>query len=127
MPSLLIVGKMIFVFSEVTSEWLKGFEVYLRSRGCSWNTVSTYLRTFRAVYNRAVDLQKAPYVPHLFRSVYTGTRADHKRALGDDDMKKVFTKLSCIGCTISGISGAGAIHPDVFASWYAVCRSCLFA
>ena len=94
MPSLLIVGKMIFVFSEVTSEWLKGFEVYLRSRGCSWNTVSTYLRTFRAVYNRAVDLQKAPYVPHLFRSVYTGTRADHKRALGDDDMKKVFTKLS---------------------------------
>ena len=32
--------------------------------------------------------------PHLFRSVYTGTRADHKRALGDDDMKKVFTKLS---------------------------------
>ena len=87
-------GKNDFVFSEVTSEWLKGFEVYLRSRGCSWNTVSTYLRTFRAVYNRAVDLQKAPYVPHLFRSVYTGTRADHKRALGDDDMKKVFTKLS---------------------------------
>ena len=81
-------GKNDFVFSEVTSEWLKGFEVYLRSRGCSWNTVSTYLRTFRAVYNRAVDLQKAPYVPHLFRSVYTGTRADHKRALGDDDMKR---------------------------------------
>jgi hypothetical protein len=49
-------GKKDFVFSEVTSEWLKGFEVYLRSRGCSWNTVSTYLRTFRAVYNRAVDL-----------------------------------------------------------------------
>ena len=66
MPSLLIVGKKILFFSEVTSEWLKGFEVYLRSRGCSWNTVSTYLRTFRAVYNRAVDLQKAPYVPHLF-------------------------------------------------------------
>ena len=51
-------------------------------------------RTFRAVYNRAVDLRKASYVPHLFRSVYTGTRADHKRALGDEDMKKVFAKLS---------------------------------
>ena len=81
-------GEEDLLFSEVTSEWLKGFEVYLRSRGCSWNTVSTYLRTFRAVYNRAVDLGKAPYVPHLFRSVYTGTRADHKRALCDDDMKK---------------------------------------
>ena len=87
-------GEEDLLFSEVTSEWLKGFEVYLRSRGCSWNTVSTYLRTFRAVYNRAVDLGKAPYVPHLFRSVYTGTRADHKRALCDDDMKKVFAKLS---------------------------------
>ena len=73
---------------------LKRFEIHLRQRDCSWNTVSTYLRTFRAVYNRAVDLRKAPYVPHLFRSVYTGTRADHKRALGDEDMKKVFAKLS---------------------------------
>ena len=35
----------------------------------------------------------APYVPHLFRSVYTGTRADRKRALCEEDMKKVFTKL----------------------------------
>ena len=87
-------GKEDFTFYEVSPEWLKGFEVHLRSRGCSWNTVSTYLRTFRAVYNRAVDLRKASYVPHLFRSVYTGTRADHKRALCDDDMKKVFAKLS---------------------------------
>ena len=48
-------GKEDFTFYEVSPEWLKGFEVHLRSRGCSWNTVSTYLRTFRAVYNRAVD------------------------------------------------------------------------
>lgn len=41
-------------FSELTPEWLKRFETSLRSRGCSWNTVSTYLRTLRAVYNRAV-------------------------------------------------------------------------
>ena len=87
-------GKAVFTFEEVSPEWLKGFEIHLRSRGCSWNTVSTYLRTFRAVYNRAVDLGKAPYVPHLFRSVYTGTRTDHKRALCDEDMKKVFAKLS---------------------------------
>ena len=87
-------GKEDFTFDEVNPEWLKGFEVHLRSRGCSWNTVSTYLRTFRAVYNRAVDLRKAPYIPHLFRSVYTGTRADHKRALGDEDIKRVFVKLS---------------------------------
>ena len=32
-------------------------------------------------------------MPHLFRSVYTGTRADRKRALDEEDMKKVFAKL----------------------------------
>ena len=86
-------GKGDFTFNEVTPEWIKGFEIHLRSRGCSWNTVSTYLRTFRAVYNRAVDCRGAVYVPHLFRSVYTGTRADRKRALDTEDMQKVFTKL----------------------------------
>jgi len=86
-------GKGDFLFCEVTPEWLKGFEIHLRSRGCSWNTVSTYMRTFRAVYNRAVDCGMAPYVPHLFRSVYTGTRAERKRALCGEDMRKAFTKL----------------------------------
>lgn len=90
-------GKRDFTFREVTPEWLKGFEIYLRNRGCSWNTVSTYLRTFRAVYNRAVDSRMAPYVPHLFRSVYTGTRADRKRSLSDEDMKKVFSKTLSSG------------------------------
>ena len=86
-------GEGDFSFDEVTPEWLKGFEIHLRGKGCSWNTVSTYLRTFRAVYNRAVNSRMVVYTPHLFRSVYTGTRADHKRALCDEDMKKVFTRL----------------------------------
>ena len=29
-------GKRDFAFREVTPEWLKGFEIHLRSRGCSW-------------------------------------------------------------------------------------------
>ena len=81
-------GEGDFSFDEVTPEWLKGFEIHLRGKGCSWNTVSTYLRTFRAVYNRAVNSRMVVYTPHLFRSVYTGTRADHKRALCDEDMKQ---------------------------------------
>ena len=116
-------GKEDFTFDEVNPEWLKGFEVHLRSRGCSWNTVSTYLRTFRAVYNRAVDLRKAPYIPHLFRSVYTGTRADHKRALGDEDIKRVFVKLSqTLPCSQSLRKAQ-----EFFIAWFAICRSRLFA
>ena len=96
-------GKRDFAFDEVTPEWLKGFEIHLRGRGCSWNTVSTYLRTFRAVYNRAVDGRMASYVPNLFRSVYTGTRADHKRALCDEDMKKVFAGVSSSSVVPAGM------------------------
>ena len=87
-------GKGDFTFDKVTPGWLKGFEIHLRSRGCSWNTVSTYLRTFRAVYITVQSIfEKAPYVPNLFHSVYTGTRADRKRALCEEDIKKVFAKL----------------------------------
>lgn len=82
-------------FHTITPEWLKRFEIYLRNdRECSWNTVSTYFRMLRAVYNRAVDLRKAAYVPHLFRSVYTGTRADRKRALDSNDMRKLLKNVS---------------------------------
>lgn len=94
-------GKGRVDFKEVTPEWLKRFEVSLRSRGCSWNTVSTYLRTLRAVYNRAVDCRQAVYVPHLFRSVYTGTRADRKRALDGEDMQKAFGRLSSLSSSVT--------------------------
>ena len=80
-------------FRKVTPEFLKSFEAYLRGRNCSWNTVSTYMRTLRAVYNRAVDRRIAPYVPHHFRYVYTGTRADRKRALEKEDMERLMKEL----------------------------------
>ncbi len=80
-------------FKKVTQEFLKSFESYLRRKNCSWNTVSTYMRTLRAVYNRAVDRHMAPYVPHHFRYVYTGTRADRKRALDKEDMGRLMKEL----------------------------------
>ena len=80
-------------FRKVNQEFLKSFESYLRGRNCSWNTVSTYMRTLRAVYNRAVDRHLAPYVPHHFRYVYTGTRADRKRALDKEDMERLMKEL----------------------------------
>lgn len=62
------------------------FEVCLRQRGCSWNTVATYMRTLRSVYNRAVEQGDAAYVPRLFAHVCTGACADRKRALDTGDM-----------------------------------------
>ena len=78
---------------KLNSAILKRFENHLRQRNCSWNTVSTYMRTLRAVYNRAVDRRIAPYVPHHFRYVYTGTRADKKRALEKEDMERLMKDI----------------------------------
>lgn len=80
-------------FRKVTQEFLKSFEAYLRGNNCSWNTVSTYMRTLRAVYNRAVYRRIAPYIPHHFRYVYTGTRADRKRALDKEEMEQLMKEL----------------------------------
>ena len=91
-----------FTFNEITPEWLKGFEIHLRKRKCSWNTVSTYMRILRAVYNRAVDNNEAEYIPRLFRYVYTGTRAEHQRALETGDVEKIFAGL----ILLSGVNPA---------------------
>ena len=68
---------------------LKRFENYLRKRNCSWNTVSTYIKTVRSVYHRAVDRKYIRYVPRLFEHVYTGTRADRKKALEASDISSL--------------------------------------
>ena len=91
-----------FTFNEITPEWLKGFGIHLRKRKCSWNTVSTYMRILRAVYNRAVDNNEAEYIPRLFRYVYTGTRAEHQRALETGDVEKIFAGL----ILLSGVNPA---------------------
>ncbi len=81
---------------------LKRFENYLRQRNCSWNTVSTYIKTVRSVYNRAVDRKYIRYVPRLFEHVYTGTRADRKKALEASDISSLVreTERSLQGGTL---------------------------
>lgn len=57
--------------------------------GLAWNTVSTYMRMLQAVYNRAVVRKLAAFIPHQFRDVFTGRKADHRRVLERDDMQKL--------------------------------------
>ena len=55
------------------------------------NTVSTYMRTLRSIYNKAVDDGLAEEKPRLFRHVYTGVKANTKRALDAKDMSKLLS------------------------------------
>ena len=68
---------------------LKQFETHLRTKGCSWNTVSTYMRTLRSTYNKAVDEGLVPEKSRLFRHVYTGVKANTKRALEAPEMNQL--------------------------------------
>lgn len=65
---------------------LKEYEGWLRGRKLSWNTVSTYMRTLQAVYNRIVLPGVVGYNPKLFNDVYTKVESHTKRALTNDQM-----------------------------------------
>lgn len=80
-------------FNQMDRSRLKQFESHLRNKGCAWNTVSTYMRTLRSTYNKAVDEGLAEEKPRLFRHVYTGVKANTKRALDAGDMNTSSTIL----------------------------------
>ena len=83
-------------FHQLTSEWLMKFEKRLLADQLTWNTVSTYLRTLRYVYNQAVDCDAAPYVPRLFNKVYTGVEGKVKRAVGPETIRKLMTENAAL-------------------------------
>lgn len=80
------LGKGEVHFYILTPATLKQFENYLRAKQRKWNTISTYMRTLRAIYNQAVEQRLAPYVPKLFKGVYTGVKRERKLALTAEEM-----------------------------------------
>lgn len=73
-------------FRHITRENLKRYNRYLLSRNKKLNTISTYMRMLRCIYNRGVDSGEAPYIHRLFRDVFTGVDAYHKKALPTNEL-----------------------------------------
>ncbi len=65
-------GTLNMSFRQVTKERLRRYGQYLYECGLKPNTISTYMRMLRSIYNRGVEAGSAPYVPRLFHDVYTG-------------------------------------------------------
>lgn len=78
-------------FSDITPKVLKLYEKYLIRTSHSYNTVSTYMRMLRAIYNKAVMAGLAKYVFNLFHDVFTGIDRNHKRALDESKLKIILT------------------------------------
>ena len=68
---------------------LQDFERYMLGRMLSMNTVSTYLRMLRAVYNHAARANRIKWRHGLFDTLYTGVQANTKRALTPDHMGRM--------------------------------------
>lgn len=57
----------------------------------SWNTVSTYMRTLKAIYNRLLNDKLVAYEPKLFEDVYTKVESQTKRSLTQEQAKVLMT------------------------------------
>lgn len=66
---------------------LREYQDWLRQKGLSWNTVSTYMRVLRAMYNRLFPPGMVGHDPKLFDGVYTKVESKTKRALTEEQMQ----------------------------------------
>ncbi|WP_291528903.1 tyrosine-type recombinase/integrase [Bacteroides sp. UBA939] len=76
-------------FKQLTSEWLSRFEQRLLAEQLKWNTVSTYMRMLRSIYNQALESGVATYIPRLFSNVHTGVDSPVKRAVSPEVMSRL--------------------------------------
>lgn len=82
-------GTSVISFSEITRERLRHYGQYLKGCKLKPNTVSTYMRMLRSIYNRGVEAGRARYVPGLFRDVYTGVNVLRKKAIPISDLYRL--------------------------------------
>lgn len=68
---------------------LKEYEEWLRRKGLSWGTVSTYTRTLMAMYNRLFPPGTPEHTPQLFDDIHTRVESTTKRALTENQMEEL--------------------------------------
>ena len=85
------LGRDVILFSDITPQVLKLYEKYLIRTSHSYNTVSTYMRMLRAIYNKAIMAGLAKFVFNLFHNVFTGVDRNHKKALDEPKLKEILT------------------------------------
>lgn len=109
-------------FRQVTRESLRCYGQYLYECDLKPNTVSTYMRMLRSIYNRGVEAGIAPYVHRLFRDVYTGVDVRQKKALPVGELRRLLYEdpksdrlrhtqaIACLMFQFCGMSFADLAH-----------------
>ena len=78
------VGNAEWCLADITPRMLGDYQRWLCERGLRLNTVSVYMRSLRALYNRVLADGSAP-----FRNVYTGREHTAKRSACIDDLLRL--------------------------------------
>ncbi len=73
-------------FEDITLDWLKSFEVFLRKSSPSQNARNIHLRNIRAVFNDAIDSGITEVYP--FRRMHIKPTPTRKRSLSIDELRE---------------------------------------
>ena len=84
-------GRDGIAYNDITRTNLHRYQDDLLKRGLSRNTVSTYMRRVRCIYNQAVENEKAPYIPNLFKGIFTGVESCRKKAVTQEEIRRLIT------------------------------------
>lgn len=87
-----------FSFEELTPEVLDRFVTFLRERGNRPNTVSFYLRQWRAIYNRACADHVVFSDQKPFRRLNLKEEVTSKRAISREDCADRMCRPYCLSC-----------------------------
>ena len=82
-------GMEAIPYAYINRNRLLCYQSWLLDKGRSLNTVSTYMRRIRHIYNLAVEANEAPFVPNLFKDVFTGVESKRKKALPLDCLRSL--------------------------------------
>ena len=85
-------GTPSITFGQITRDSLRRYGQYLHEHRLKPNTVSTYMRMLRSIYNRGVEAGVARFIPRLFRDVYTGVDVRQKKALPVSELHTLLYK-----------------------------------
>lgn len=91
------VGGGEIFFGGLSKRSLNHFQNYLEDLQRSYNTISTYIRVLRAVYNRAVDRGLISGEFRLFSGLKTGVASERKLAITAPQMNRLLNTQPSAG------------------------------
>ncbi|NDW10494.1 site-specific integrase [Dysgonomonas sp. 520] len=78
-------------FSHIDVDFLKGYEMHLRKKGCAETSMSVFFRTLRSVYNKAIEAKHAKKTNYPFDEFKISKFCikTEKRAISKDNIKQI--------------------------------------